>query len=296
MRSAGSAQARRQEPKREAFRHTTSKGFSPARLSLLVAIDVPIWTYVIHSNFIRRSGDGLSCARASQPRRRATSDLSSAGTTQPAGARAPRRAPLLCCASRSPMSEAALLAFSDIPGLASALPERSDTGMDAALGAFREVPTAPSRPGSTEAEPAGRAEPAEPAEVGESSVSLASVSEGRALPDTEMDAALSAFQENPTAPSWPGSTEAEPAGRAEPTGSEHAGSQLPPAGSEQPHAGSGIVPTPLAVDGHVDQIHPQAMQAFAADIAAEEAAPASPESRLEHQRKEALKEAMKLVD
>jgi len=55
----------------------TSKGFSPARLSLLVAIDVPIWTYVIHSNFIRRSGDGLSCARASQPRRRATSDLSS---------------------------------------------------------------------------------------------------------------------------------------------------------------------------------------------------------------------------
>ena len=194
------------------------------------------------------------------------------------------------------MSEAALLAFSDIPGLASALPERSDTGMDAALGAFREVPTAPSRPGSTEAEPAGRAEPAEPAEVGESSVSLASVSEGRALPDTEMDAALSAFQENPTAPSWPGSTEAEPAGRAEPTGSEHAGSQLPPAGSEQPHAGSGIVPTPLVVDGHVDQIHPQAMQAFAADIAAEEAAPASPESRLEHQRKEALKEAMKLVE
>ena len=126
----------------------TSKGFSPARLSLLVAIDVPIWTYVIHSNFIRRSGDGLSCARASQPRRRATSDLSSAGTTQPAGARAPRCAPLLC-ASRSPMSEAALLAFSDIPGLASALPERSDTGMDAALGAFREVPTAPSRSGST---------------------------------------------------------------------------------------------------------------------------------------------------
>ena len=45
----------------------TSKGFSPARLSLLVAIDVPIWTYVIHSNFIRRPKWRRSLVRASEP-------------------------------------------------------------------------------------------------------------------------------------------------------------------------------------------------------------------------------------